>query len=107
LTFNQKQKQSFLPNAKDQVRKFSKLTAAAQPCQVKPVLIHEQRSFHTQFQGNKMRNRVLYPTPLITLEMSNKEGAVVDIVFCLALICMLDPKNSKNIIFSPWGHGNI
>ena len=57
--------------------------------------------------GNKMQNQVLYPTPLIALEMLDKEGATVDTVFCPPLICMQDPENSKNIIFSPWGHGNI
>ena len=31
----------------------------------------------------------------------------VDIVFCLPSICVLDPENFKNIIFSPWGHKNI
>ena len=71
-----------------------------------------------------MQNQVLYPTPLIALEMLDKEGATVDTVFCPLemldkegatvdtvfcppLICMQDPENSKNIIFSPWGHGNI
>ena len=34
-------------------------------------------------------------------------NVVVDTVFCSPSICMLDFENSKNIIFSPWGHGNI
>ena len=50
-----------------------------------------------------MRNHVLYLTPLIALEISDKEGAVVDTIFCPPSICMPDPENSKNIIFSPWG----
>ena len=88
-------------------QKFSKPAAVAQSCQVRPVLTHEQHNFCKQFWGNKMQNHVPYPTPLIVLEMSNKEGVVVDNVFCLSSICMLDPENSKNIIFSPWGRGNI
>ena len=31
----------------------------------------------------------------------------VDTEFCLPSICVLDPKKSKNIIFSPWGRKNI
>ena len=31
----------------------------------------------------------------------------LDTVFCLPSICVPNPENSKNIIFSPWGHGNI
>ena len=31
----------------------------------------------------------------------------VDTVFCSPSICMLEPENSKNIIFSPWGHRRI
>ena len=80
---------------------FSEPAIAAQPCQVKPVLIHEQHSFRTQFWGNKMQNCVIYSIPLIALEISNKEGAAVDIVFYLPLICMPNLENSKNITFSP------
>ena len=54
-----------------------------------------------------MWNYVLYPTPLIAIGMSNKEGAAVDTIFSLPMVCLLDPENSKNIIFSPWGHENI
>jgi len=39
--------------------------------------------------------------------MSNKEEVVVETVFFPPLICVLNPENSKNIIFSPWGYGNI
>ena len=31
----------------------------------------------------------------------------VDIVFCLPSICVPNPKNSKNVKFSPGDHGNI
>ena len=31
----------------------------------------------------------------------------IDTVFCSLLICVPDPKNLKNIIFSPWGRKNI
>ena len=34
-------------------------------------------------------------------------NVAVDTVFCSPSICMLDFENSKNIIFSPWGHGYI
>ena len=54
-----------------------------------------------------MRNYAFHPTPLIALEISDKEGAAVDTIFCPLLICMPDPEKSKNIIFSPWGHENI
>ena len=60
-----------------------------------------------QFWGSKMRNHIFYLTPIIVLEMSDKEGAVVDFVFCLISIYMPDPEYFKNIIFSPWGHGDI
>ena len=107
LTFDQKQKQSFLPDAEDQVRQFFELTTATQPCQVKPVSIHEQRSFCMQFQGNKMQNHVFYLTPFIALEMSDKEEEAIDTIFCPPSICIPDPKKSKNIIFSPQGSRNI
>jgi len=42
-----------------------------------------------------MWNHVLYPTPLIAIEMLDKEGVVVDTIFCPPSICMLDPKTSK------------
>ena len=95
------------PTLRTKLGDFFELAAAAQPCQVKPVLIRERRSFHTQFWGNKMRNYVLYLTPLITLEISDKERATVDTVFFLPSICVLNPKNSKNIIFRPWGCRNM
>ena len=41
----------------------------------------------------------------VVCESISKE--TVDIVFCQPSICVLDPKNPKNIIFSPWGHKNI
>ena len=34
-------------------------------------------------------------------------NVAIDTVFCSPSICMLDFENSKNIIFSPWGHGYI
>ena len=105
LTCLQK-KWSLLPSTKDQNRFFSRLATAAQPCQVRLVSTHEQR-FHMQFWGNKMRNHILYPTPPLTIEMSNKERAAIDIVFFSPSICMLDPKNLKNIKFYPRGHGII
>ena len=64
-------------------------------------------SLCTQFWGDKMRNHVLYPTTLIALEISDKEGAAIDTVFCLPLICEPSLEKPKNIIFSPWGHENI
>ena len=86
---------------------FFELVAAAQTCQVKVVLIHERRSFHMQFWGNKMRNYVLSLTPLIALKISNKERVAVDTIFFLHSICVLNPENSKNIIFRPWGCRNM
>ena len=38
-------------------------------------------SLCTQFRGNKKSNHVVYPTPLIALEVSNKEGVAVDTIF--------------------------
>ena len=52
----------------------------------------------TQFRGDKMRNHILYPTPLIALEISDKEGAAVDTIFCPPLIYVSNPKKPKNII---------
>ena len=60
-----------------------------------------------KFGGNKIQNHILYPTSLIALEMSYKEGATVDIVFHLPSICVPDLEKSKNIIFFPWGCENI
>ena len=60
-----------------------------------------------QFEGEKIQKYVLYPTPLIALEMSNKEWVTVDTVFCPLSICVPDPEKSKNIIFSPWDRKNI
>ena len=64
-------------------------------------------SLCTQFRGDKMRNHVLYLTPLIALEISNKERAAISTVFCPPSICVPNPEKPKNIIFSPWGHENI
>ena len=64
-------------------------------------------SLYMQFRGNKIQNHVLYPTPLIALEVSNKEGVAVDTVFCLPSICVPDLQKPENIIFSQWGHENI
>ena len=49
----------------------------------------------TQFRGHKMRNHILYLTPLIAAEISDKEGAAVDIVFCPPLIYASNPKKPK------------
>ena len=101
LTVDQKKPRvsCLVPRTKSE--NFSGLVIATQPCQVKLVSIHEQCSFHMQFWGNRMQNYILYPTPLVALEISDKERVIVDTVFCLPSICVLDPKNSKNIIFSP------
>jgi len=64
-------------------------------------------SLHTQIGGDKIWNQVLYPTPLIALEMFNKKGAVVDIVFCSPQISVPNLEKSKNIIFSIWCYKNI
>ena len=37
-------------------------------------------------------------------ERTSHEVPAIDTVFCPPLICILDPENSKNIIFSLWGH---
>ena len=42
-----------------------------------------------------MCNHVLYLIPLIALEMLDKEGAIVDTIFCLPSIYVSYPKNSK------------
>ena len=39
--------------------------------------------------------------------MLDKEGAIVDTIFCLPSIYVSYPKNSKNIIYSPWDRKNI
>ena len=64
-------------------------------------------SLYMQFGGDKIRNHVLYLAPLIALKMSDKEGAIIDTVFCLPSIYMPNPKKPKNVIFSPWGRENI
>ena len=61
-------------------------------------------SLHAQFGGDKIRNHILYLTPLIAIKMPDKEGVVIDTVFS---ICVPDLKKSKNISFSPWGRKNI
>ena len=58
-------------------------------------------SLYMQFGGDKIWNHVLYLTPLIALEMSYKEGAVINTVFCPPMIWVPDLEKSKNIIFSP------
>ena len=60
-------------------------------------------SLHTQFGGNKIRNHVLYPTPLIALEISNKEGAPVGTVFFPPSICMPNPGKPKKYHFFSMG----
>ena len=57
-------------------------------------------NLHTQFGGDKIWNHILYPTPLIALEMSDKEGATTDTVFCPPSICIPNLDKYKNIIFS-------
>ena len=52
-------------------------------------------TLHTQFKGDKIRNHVLYPTPLIALEMSDKVGAVVDTIFCLTRFACRTSKIQK------------
>ena len=104
----QKEKEEFLPNAKEPSQKklFSDQLQQLSLIRVRPVLTHEQCNYRTQFLGNKMQNYVLYPTPLIAIKILDKEGAVVDTVFCPPSICLPDPKNSKNINFSSWGCGH-
>ena len=41
------------------------------------------------------------------MEMSDKEGAILDTVFCLPSICVSDPEKSQNIIFTLEGRENI
>ena len=102
-----KKKIEFLPSTKklNQKKFFSNQLHQLNLIKVRLVPTHEQCSCRTPFWGNK--NYVPYPTPLITLEMSNKERANVDAIFCLPLICVLDPKNSKNVNISPRGCRNI
>ena len=64
-------------------------------------------SLYKQLRGNNMWNHILYPTLLIAIEILDKEGAGVNIVFCPPSICMPNLEKPKNIIFSPWGHKNI
>ena len=64
-------------------------------------------SLHTQFGGDKIWNHFLYLTPLIALEMSDKEGVAIDIVFCSPSICVLDPEKFKKSNFISMGHENI
>ena len=98
LAFDPKKKKVSYPDPRTKLENFSRSAVAVQPCQVKPVSINGQCSFRTQFWGNKIQNHILYPTPLIALEISDK-GATVDIVFCPPSIYVLDLENSKNIIF--------
>ena len=44
---------------------------------------------------------------LSTSKHAHAQGMCVDTVFCLPLICVPDPKNSKNINFATMGHKNI
>ena len=71
LTIDQKKKPRVFAQAlKTQPEEI--FPAAAWPCQVSPVSTHEQRSFHMQFWGDKMRNHVFYPIPLLTIKMLDK-----------------------------------
>ena len=102
LTFEHKKKKKkrvSCPVLRTKLENFFKSAAATQPCQVKLASIHEKHNFHTQFWGNKMRNHILYLTPLITLKMSDKEGAVVNNVFCSSLICVPNLKIPKILSF--------
>ena len=57
-----------------------------------------------------MRNQVLYLTPLFAIEILDKQGIVINIVFCLPLICVPNLKNSKKkkiFIFSSGDRENI
>ena len=102
-----KKKNLFLSqSSKTCLGNISEATTADQSSQVKSNLDPWIVSA-CKFGGNKIRNHVLYLTPLIALKISKKEGAAVDTVFCPTSICVLDPEKSKNIIFSPWGHKNI
>ena len=46
-----------------------------------------------------MWNYILYPIPIRIIEMSDKEGAEIDIVFCLPLIFMPNLENLKLLTF--------
>ena len=71
--------------------------------QLGKVQSRSMKSLRMQIQGaNKIRNHVLYLTPLIALEIQDKEGAVVDIIFFPPWIRVPDRKKSKIIIFFPW-----
>lgn len=51
--------------------------------------------FPHKIWGNKKRNHILYPTTPIAFEVLDKKGALVNLVFCLPSICVLDPESSK------------
>ena len=64
-------------------------------------------SIHTQFGSNKIRNHILYLTPLIALEMLDKEGAAVDIVFYPPSTYVPSPEKSKKyhlLFMGSWEH---
>ena len=64
----------FLPSIKKQMqKKFSEGEVAAQLHRVKS-WSRSMNSLCLQIRGNKIRNHVLYLTPLIAHEMSDKEG---------------------------------
>ena len=55
-----------------------------------------------KFKGNKIRNHILYLTPL---KISDKEEVAIDTVFCLPSICVSDPKKNQKYHFlstRPW-----
>ena len=60
-------------------------------------------SFYTQFRGDKIWNHVFYPTPLVALEVSNKEGAAIDTVFFPPSVCMPNPWKIQKYYFLPMG----
>ena len=82
-------------------------SSCSRSIQLGKILSQSVSSLHTQFGGNKFRNHVLYPIPLIALKMSNKKGAVVDTVFCPPSILHARPWKIQKYNFSPWGHENI
>ena len=95
---NKKIKEPFpLPELRDKSGKCFKSNCSRSVQSIK-VQSRSMSSLHTQFGGDKIRNHVLYLTPLIALEKSDKEGAAVDTIFCPLSICVSDP---KKIIFSP------
>ena len=56
-----------------------------------------------QFGGDKIRHHVLYLTPLIALEISDKEGATIGTILCPPSICIPDPRKPKKYHFLSMG----